>query len=110
MDIYFADKKLAKILNSRKEAERKYGHRMAKVIMQRLTDVEAAENLEVLMTLPGRHHPLKGGRKGQFACDLVHPYRLIYEPGNNPLPQDESGGLIYSEITVIDIIEITDYH
>ncbi len=83
---------------------------MAKKIMQRLDDMKNAKNLEVLMTLPGNHHALKGNRKGLFACDLVHPYRLIYKPGNDPLPKYESGSLIYAEVTIIDIIEIIDYH
>jgi len=110
MEIYFLNSKLAKILNNRNKIIKKYGSNMAKKIMQRLDDMKAAENLEELMTLPGRHHPLKEDRKGQFACDLVHPYRLIYKPGNAPLPKDDKGNLIYSEITLIDIIEIEDYH
>ena len=83
---------------------------MARKLMQRLDDMRAAENLEVVMKLPGRHHQLTGNRKGQFACDLIHPYRLIYEPGNNPLPVNDEGYLVYSEVTEINILEIVDYH
>ena len=68
------------------------------------------ENLEKLMALPGRHHPLTGHRNGQFACDLEHPYRLIYQPDNEPLPIDDNNALIYSKVTIVEIIEITDYH
>lgn len=45
----------------------------------------------------GRCHLLKGKRKGQYAMDLVHPYRLIFEK-------------IDEEIRIVMVIEITDYH
>lgn len=45
----------------------------------------------------GRCHPLKGNRKNQYAVDLVHPYRLIFEKKE-------------SEIQIVNITEITDYH
>ena len=110
MRIFFLDRKLGKIVSSRKKIEQHFGKVMAKKIMQRLDDMSMAENLSVLMQLPGRHHPLTGKRKGQFACDLQHPYRLIYQPGNYPLPKDENGNLLYSEITILEIIKIEDYH
>ena len=109
MEIYVVNKKLEKILSDRKKMIRKYGFNMAQKIMQRIHDMKVVENLAVLMDLPGNHHSLKGDRKGQFACDLEHSYRLIYRPGNNPLPINENGMLIYSEITIINILEIKDY-
>ena len=45
----------------------------------------------------GRCHPLKGNRKGQYAMDLVHPYRLIFEQ-------------IEDEIKIANVMEIVDYH
>jgi proteic killer suppression protein len=110
MEIYFGTNKLAKILNDGEKIVKKYGAVAAKIIMQRLDDMAAADNLQTLMQLPGRHHALKGERKGQFACDLGHPYRLIYEPANEPLPIDDTNALIYEKVTIIEIIEITDYH
>jgi len=110
MEIRFNSKKLDKILSDSKKIKKRYGEKMARKIMQRLDDMRAASNLEELMRLPGRHHPLTGNREGQFACDLINPYRLIYEPVNDPLPLNKDGGLIYREITIIDIVEIKDYH
>ena len=81
-----------------------------KKIKQRLDDMAMADNLQELMQLPGRHHPLKGERKGQFACNLEHPYRMIYEPADDPLPIDDTNALIYEKVTIVEIIEITDYH
>lgn len=45
----------------------------------------------------GRCHPLKGNRKGQYAMDLVHPYRLVFEKIGN-------------EIQIANVMEIVDYH
>ena len=110
MEINFKTKKLGKILNSRKLIEKQYGNIATKKIIGRLKTMTLANNLKEVMNLPGRHHALSGNRKGQFACDLVHPYRLIYEPDNDPLPFDENNLLIYSKVTIVEIIEITDYH
>jgi proteic killer suppression protein len=110
MEIYFSTNKLAKILNHEKQIVKKYGAVAAKIIMQRLDDMAMADNLQTLMRLPGRHHPLKGDRNGQFACDLEHPYRMIYEPANDPLPVGENNMLQYDKVTIVEIIEITDYH
>ena len=109
MEIFFKTKKLAKILNNKKLIEKNFGG-SAKKIMMRLDDLKAVNNLKDAMNLPGRHHELKGKRKGEFACDLEHPFRLIYRPANVPLPTDENGALIYEKVTSIEIIEITDYH
>jgi Plasmid maintenance system killer protein len=45
----------------------------------------------------GRCHPLTGDRKGQYAMDLSHPYRLVFKV------KQES-------IEIAEIIEIVDYH
>ncbi len=110
MDINVNNKKLRKILEDKSKIIKKYGTKMARKIMQRIDDMKSAENLEILMKLPGNHHPLTGDRKGQFACNLVQPYRLIYRPANDTLPIDDNDNLIYSEITIVEIIEIVDYH
>ena len=79
--------------------------------MLRLTQIEAADNLTVLKTLPGtRLHPLKGNRKGQFSVDLDHPYRLLFEADHNPVPSLESGGYDWNRITKVKILEIADTH
>jgi len=110
MKIFYKTKRLAKVLNSSKLIEKKYGG-SAKKIKMRLDDMDAVKNLKELMDLPGRHHALSGDRKGQFACDLEHPFRLIYEPANEPLPiDDDTNALIYSQVTIVEIIEIKDYH
>ena len=42
--------------------------------------------------------------------DLDHPYRLIFKPNHNPLPELEDGGLDLQAETKIILIEIVDTH
>lgn len=53
---------------------------MAIRINQRIMELQAADSVEMLVRLSiGRCHPLKGNRLGQYAMDLVQPYRLVFE-------------------------------
>ena len=45
----------------------------------------------------GRCHSLKGNRQEQYAVDLVHPYRLVFEKKEDI-------------IQIANILEIIDYH
>ena len=80
------------------------------MIQRRLDDLRAADTLEGVRHLPGRYHELTADRKGQWACDLDQPYRLIFSPHEYPIPVNEDGQYIWIEIKGVEIIEITDYH
>lgn len=110
MTITFDDNKLRKYANDDRLAEKKLGKRVAKIYKQRLDDLEAAESLEDVRHLPGRYHELNENRKGQWACDLVHPYRLIFTPLERPIPINKDGKYIWVQITGVEIVEIEDYH
>lgn len=110
MDISFDDNKLRKYANNDKQAIKKLGQRRAELYKRRLDDLFDASTLEDVRYLPGNYHELKGNRKGQWACDLDHPYRLIFEPHEDPIPANESGQYIWLEIKGVEIIEIVDYH
>lgn len=44
-----------------------------------MDEIDASGTIEEMVQYHiGRCHPLKGNRKGQYATDLVHPYRLIF--------------------------------
>ncbi|ESU24360.1 plasmid maintenance system killer protein [Flavobacterium enshiense DK69] len=60
--------------------------------------------------MPGNFHELKSNRKGQWACDLDHPYRLIFEPHEDPIPTNDDGQYLWTEIKGVEIIEVVDYH
>lgn len=111
MEINFTSGKLAKQCNSEKKLRADFGSRMAEKIMQRLIELDAAETLEAMRSLPkARCHELTGGLKGYLAVDLVHPYRLIFEPDHDPIPTMENGGLDWSGVTAIIVFAIDDYH
>jgi proteic killer suppression protein len=111
MDIFFKTIKLQKICSQKKEAIKKLGPKMARKLQQRMMELRAAETLSDISRLPpARCHELKGNRKGQLSVDLDHPYRLIFIPANSPVPEKENGGLDWTRITKIKIIEIVDTH
>ena len=111
MDIAFRTRKLEKTFNSAVALQRAYGARMAKVIMIRLAVLRAARNLALVPTSrPERAHRLRGDRHDQYAVDLVHPYRLVFELDHAPLPRAEDGGVNAEQVTTIVIVEVSDYH
>ena len=110
MEIVFRTRKLEKQCNDSREASRTWGAEQAQRLRRRLDDLAAAPNLGVLRTLPGRAHELKGNRKDQISIDLKHPYRLIVEPADDPVPTRADGGLDWDAITAIRVLEVTDTH
>ena len=111
MDILFQDRKLEKACNDQSLLVRRFGPIRAKLLRRRLDEFRAAENLEVLRSLPQmRCHELKGNREGTLAVDLDHPYRLIFESANNPIPRKPDGGLDWTGVTAIRVLTVEDYH
>lgn len=98
MDITYKSKKLEKICTDARAAEKAYGREMAIKIHQRIDEISAADSVEMMIRFHiGRCHPLSQNRKGQYAVDLIHPYRLVFEKNGD-------------EIQLANIIEIVDYH
>ena len=110
MNISFAGKDLKKYANDDRSAVRKLGARRAELFKQRLDDLRAAETLEDVRHLPGHYHEMRENRKGQWACELDQPYRLIFEPHENPIPTNEHAQYIWLEIKGVEIVEIVNYH
>jgi proteic killer suppression protein len=110
VNISFADKKLEALANDDKKLTRQYGKDQAQKIISRLAQLRAAVTLEDVRNLPGRYHELTGDRKGQWACDLIQPYRLVFTPQENPIPVNEQGQYIWVEIVGVEIIEVINYH
>lgn len=110
MNITFNNKRLEKIVSNDRKLLQEFGKPRADKIKQRLDDLRAAETLEDVRFLPGNYHELVQNRKGQWACDLDQPYRLIFEPHEDPIPVNKSGQYIWIEITGVEILEIIDYH
>ena len=71
---------------------------MADKIHQRIDEITAADTVEMMIHFHiGRCHPLSQNGKGQYAVDLVHPNRLVFEKKGD-------------EIQIANVLEIVDYH
>lgn len=92
--------------------QRKYGMDKARKIERRLLDLAAVQTLADMSQIPAaRCHALTGNYAGQFAVDTIHPYRLVFEPANDPIPLLQVGGIDRQQVTAIRILEINiDYH
>lgn len=110
MDIKFGNKKLEKLANDSRKCLKDFGQIRGKLFLRRLGDLSDADTLEKVRHLPGNYHELTGNRKGEWACDLDQPYRLIFTPQQDPIPTNEAGQYIWFEIVGVEIIEIVDYH
>jgi len=111
VDILYRSTKLEKEFNELKRLVRSRGKRQGELIALRLVQLRAAPTLATISTLPPiRCHELIGNRQGQLSIDLTHPFRLIFEPANNPVPTKEDGGLNWSAVTAIRILGVEDTH
>lgn len=98
LDITYKDSKIKRVCTDAKVADRVYGDKMSEKIHMRIDEISAADTVEEMIKYRiGRCHPLSNNRKGQYAVDLVHPYRLVFEKRGNI-------------IQIAHIVEIVDYH
>lgn len=98
MQITYKNKKIKKVCTEAKAAERIHGREMADKIHQRIDEIGAADTVEMMVQFHiGRCHPLTQNRKGQYAVDLVQPYRLVFEKKGD-------------EVQIANILEVVDYH
>jgi proteic killer suppression protein len=71
---------------------------MAEKIAQRIGEIISAPDIAFLVRFHvGNCHPLKGNRKGEFAVDLIQPYRMIFIEINE-------------KVHLVRITSIEDYH
>lgn len=110
MDVTFESTKLQKLINSEKKLRGEYGPSMAEKIMTRMSDLQAAETLDIMRLLPGKCHELKSDLAGHLAVHLIEPNRLVFRPNHDPDPRNESGMLIWNRVTKIVIVAIGNYH
>jgi toxin HigB-1 len=111
MEISFASRKLEKACNIEREGDRMWGTENARRVRQRFAELSAADTLAVVAKIPpARLHALKGNRKGQYAVDVKHPFRLIFELAHDPIPKKDDGGVDLQRITRIRVLSVEDYH
>jgi plasmid maintenance system killer protein len=108
--INFKSKKMEKQLTIPKETQKTYGQ-MAKKVIQRMKELKAADTLAVMRTIPtAKCHELHQDRKGQLAVTISGNYRIIFIPDHEPIPSNQDGGMDWQSITIIEVIEVVDYH
>ena len=110
MEVTYKNNTLRKYAENAKFSVQKLGPRRSELYLKRIGDLLAAETLEDVRHLPGNFHDLKENRKGQWACNLDNPYRLIFEPHEKPIPTNPNGQYIWCEIKGVEILEIDNYH
>lgn len=104
MEISFSSSKLQKLCEDHGKLKAKYGDIQAVRIIRRISELQAAANLHDISQLPQtRLHSLTGDRKGQFAVDILHPYRII-------LTASDGSTADLRTIKIVHIISIIDYH
>ncbi len=110
MTIFFKTDKLRELCNDTSAAAKVWSERRAKLLAKRLQAISAAVVLEDLRNTPGHLHELKGDRKGQLAFNLDGGNRLILEPADDPIPTKDDGGLDWTNIKALRVVEVEDYH
>lgn len=104
MEICFKDEALERCATDEMVALKTLGMVRAKLYIRRLKSMMYAPNFEDLKTEPGHFHELVGNRKGQWACNLDQPYRLISK-GAEP-----NETVVWAKVTEATVLEIVDYH
>lgn len=111
MIIFFKTKKLQKLCSNGSVAIKDLGAKCGNKLKQRMMELSAAETLAVISRVPpARCHELTGNLKGQLSVDLEHPYRLLFIPAHDPIPERKEGGLDWASVSEIEIVAIIDTH
>ena len=110
MEIFYSNNRIQKTCSSIASMQKELGHVRAKALNQRLSQLQKVANLESLRHDPGHWHELKQDRTGQIAASIGGQFRLIMKPTDDPLPIKPDGGLDWSQVAAVTIIEIVDYH
>ena len=110
LNILFIDTRLKKTCEDKAARQRAYQKDAADKLARRLDDLQAAANMDTVRQLPGSWEELTGDRKGQFSCRLDKKLRLVVRPTNLPPPLKPDGGLNWTAIDDITVLEVVNYH
>jgi proteic killer suppression protein len=111
MNIYFKSSKFEKELKDIHSASKSYGSDIARKIIQRLYEMQAANSLNDLNRLPPtRCHRLKGNKKLYLAVDLKQPHRLIFIPLNSDGTVADLDKVSLSDIHNVKITEVSKHY
>ena len=113
MIINYKSNKLSKSVKSPRAIIKNYGTR-AKLVSQRIEEIKAAKSLADFRHIPKANcHELTNanGKKDLLAFDISANHRIIFTTNQDPIPRKDDGGLDWTLVTNITIIDIgEDYH
>ncbi|SHK61876.1 killer suppression protein HigA [Fibrobacter sp. UWEL] len=104
MKILFADRELELCATSKSVALKTMGKVRANLYLKRIRTMMSVDNFEQLKCYSGNFHELVGNRKGQWACNLDQPYRLVSK-GAEP-----NETVLWKNVSEATVLEIVDYH
>lgn len=110
MRVEFLDARLKKACEDKAARQRQFQKAAADKLALRLDDLAAAANLDVMRSLPGNWEELTGDRKGQFSCRLDKKLRLVIRPTKQPPPVKPDGGVEWSAVDAVTVLEVVNYH
>jgi proteic killer suppression protein len=110
MELSYKNNKLKKSLTTDKRIVKGYGT-IAKKVKLRITQLNNADNLEVISKLSAlRLHQHIGKGKGTWSIDIQENWRILFEINQDPIPTLEDGGIDLKAITIISIESVEDPH
>lgn len=107
MDISFGSQKLQRQCAEERAMRDAWGPAVARKLMLRLTEMEAAETLDDLRRLPQARcqgHPTD---KGLLSVALSGPQRLVFEADYDPLPLAKGGGLDWGRVKKVRVLRVS---
>lgn len=104
LELAFANKSLRELCESKAQADRHLGPRVAQRLRRRLSDLRAATNVKDLVA--GRPRELTGGRRGRMAVQLSSDSRLVFCANHAVLPVLATGDVDWSKVSRVKILSI----
>jgi len=111
MKIEFKSRRLEKELKDINSASKSYGADIARQIIKRIYEIQAANTLNDLNKLPPtRCHRLKGDLKLYVAVNLKQPHRLIFVPLSEDGTVADLDKVSMSDIYSVKIMEVSKHY
>ena len=110
MKLFFENRKMQKLLNGEKAILSHFGTAVGRRVMQRLTELDAAETLQMVSHLPPpRCHELTVPGEHVFSVDVSGNMRLLFRP-HGEFAEKEDGGIELASVKSVCVIEVKDTH
>lgn len=107
MKVTYRTRKLTRQCEDPRIAKKDFGPQIGNTLTRRVGEFLAATSLWDIKNIPApRLHRLQGNRAGEYAVDLVHPFRLVF----TPLVHAKTDLHALQKITAIRIERVEDYH